>query len=138
MAAETLAVFVRAVLVDQFFELTSRQGFHYFGKSGISIHVAGLVLFESSTRSLSPKPWPATLSATPPNLFRTAVRAGGDPEADGPALRTSSPRRRGSITLFRTTEERTGNHPPFPYTERQTTRTAITCSTVLIDRKSVV
>src|SRR5690625_4083982 len=82
MAAETLAVFVRAVLVDQFFELTSRQGFHYFGKSGISIHVAGLVLFESSTRSLSPKPWPATLSATPPNLFRTAVRAGGDPGFD--------------------------------------------------------
>src|SRR5690625_4938552 len=79
MAAENLAVFVRAVLVDQFFELTSRQGFHYFGKSGISIHVAGLVLFESSTRSLSPKPWPATLSATPPNLFRTAVREGGNP-----------------------------------------------------------
>src|SRR5690554_5407920 len=78
MAAETLAVFVRAVLVDQFFELTSRQGFHYFGKSGISIHVAGLVLFESSTRSLSPKPWPATLSATPPNLFRTAVRLRGN------------------------------------------------------------
>src|SRR5690625_3809482 len=88
MAAETLAVFVRAVLVDQFFELTSRQGFHYFGKSGISIHVAGLVLFESSTRSLSPKPWPATLSATPPNLFRTAVRLRGDDGNGGMAVMT--------------------------------------------------
>src|SRR5690625_6087481 len=75
---------------------------------------------------------PPLLTPAIPSAYSRHPRAGGDPEADGPALRTSSPRRRGSITLFRTTEERTGNHPPFPYTERQTTRTAITCSTVLM------
>src|SRR5690625_3169650 len=49
------------------------------------------------------------------------------PQVDLPDLRKSSTRRRGPIKLYRTTEERNGKHPHFPYTERQTTRTAITC-----------
>src|SRR5690554_6915313 len=92
---EAFAMFVCTQLLSVFFEDRAGQAFQDFRKSGISIHVAATWLLSRINGFYPLNSVAATSPITPPKLFRTAVREGGNLQPQGQAPSTGNAHRTG-------------------------------------------